>query len=268
MFKANDMVVDITMGIVFLIGAFYGFLMFFDPSFTMTRYSTGAEYDEGTITIFTIWLGMFNLGFIAGIMYMGYRGLDRAFFAYAVPLFILNLIWQIPIAQDSGNYVGIVMVSVSLAALLIARSRSGFGNPFSIPKADQMWGVSDNPTKVFLWLGLIGQSLNSIIFAVDPGNLINNTEFLVMSERAQHFSLIMPFLSVAWVITLLYQLRAGLSMTMVVVGTVISTIWFVLAINYLIASGGTGGGNPLLAGTITLNFIGTWVIFLRNQANF
>ena len=77
MFKANDMVVDITMGIVFLIGAFYGFLMFFDPSFTMTRYSTGAEYDEGTITIFTIWLGMFNLGFIAGIMYMGYRGLDR-----------------------------------------------------------------------------------------------------------------------------------------------------------------------------------------------
>ena len=57
-------------------------------------------------------------------------------------------------------------------------------------------------------------------------------------------------------------------MTMVVVGTVISTIWFVLAINYLLASGGAGGGNPLLAGTITLNFIGTWVIFLRNQANF
>ena len=57
-------------------------------------------------------------------------------------------------------------------------------------------------------------------------------------------------------------------MTMVVVSTVISTIWFVLAINYLLASGGTGGGNPLLAGTITLNFIGTWVIFLRNQANF
>ncbi len=171
MFKANDMVVDITMGIVFLIGAFYGFLMFFDPSFTMTRYATGAEYDVGTITVFTIWLGMFNLGFIAGIIYMGYRGLDRAFFAYAIPLFILNLIWQVPIAQDSGNYVGIVMVSVSLAALLIARSRSGFGSPFSIPKADQMWGVSDNPTKVFLWLGLIGQSLNIIIFAVDPGNL-------------------------------------------------------------------------------------------------
>ena len=112
MFKANDMVVDITMGIVFLIGAFYGFLMFFDPSFTMTRYATGAEYDVGTITVFTIWLGMFNLGFIAGIIYMGYRGLDRAFFAYAIPLFILNLIWQVPIAQDSGNYVGIVMVSV------------------------------------------------------------------------------------------------------------------------------------------------------------
>ena len=86
-----------------------------------------------------------------------------------------------------------------------------------------------------------------------------------MSVEAQQFATAMMLLSLAWVISLLYQMRAGLSMTMISVGLLISTIYFVGMINYMITSGGAGG-NPLIGITFTFFFLGSVVVFFRNQS--
>tara|TARA_B100001094_G_scaffold312134_1_gene348505 strand:- start:772 stop:1581 length:810 start_codon:yes stop_codon:yes gene_type:complete len=269
MFKTDDKIIEICMAISFLIVTMYGVMMFFDPNYILSRYDSGTNPDEYTMLVFITWFGMFNLGAAAGIIYMGYKGLDRAYFAYVIPLLVLLIYWNLSPAEQSGNYTGVTLLSINLIALLIARYRSGFGNPFNMPKADQMWGVSDGITKGLLWLALIGQSANVLIYIVDPGNLINNTGFLEMSANAQHFAFGMMLISIAWIITLLFQLRTGLSMTMVVVALVISTLWWILAMNFLIANNfETEGGNMLLAVTININFFASLIIFFRNQSNF
>lgn len=267
MFKTNDRVVDICMGISFFIAFMYGAIMMFDSTFLIDRYDNpSSNPDTQTISIFMFWLGAANIGAAFGVIYMGYKGLDRAYFAYAVPLLFFFIIWNIAPAQASGNYTGIVLLSISLVALIVARSRSGFpSNPFDIPKADKYFGTDDMITKVLLFLGLIGQGFNVIYYFVRPDAIIEDTPVLAMSVEAQQFATAMMLLSLAWVISLLYQMRAGLSMTMISVGLLISTIYFVGMINYMITSGGAGG-NPLIGISFTFFFVGSVIVFFRNQS--
>ena len=120
-------------------------------------------------------------------------------------------------------------------------------------------------TKVLLFLGLIGQGFNVIYYFVRPDAIIEDTPVLAMSVEAQQFATAMMLLSLAWVISLLYQMRAGLSMTMISVGLLISTIYFVGMINYMITSGGAGG-NPLIGISFTFFFVGSVIVFFRNQS--
>ena len=112
---------------------------------------------------------------------------------------------------------------------------------------------------------LIGQGFNVIYYFVRPDAIIEDTPVLSMSVEAQQFATAMMLLSLAWVISLLYQMRAGLSMTMISVGLLISTIYFVGMINYMITSGGAGG-NPLIGISFTFFFVGSVIVFFRNQS--
>ena len=83
-----------------------------------------------------------NFGAVAGIVYMGYKGLDRAYFTYAIPLAILFIIWgvmgQVSLPEADQNWTAVVMFVVNLVALVIARIR-GLG-PLNFDKAANMWG--------------------------------------------------------------------------------------------------------------------------------
>ena len=88
-----------------------------------------------------------------------------------------------------------------------------------------------------------------------------------MSAEAQYFSMAMMFISLSWVLTLLYQMRAGYSMTMIVVGLMQSTLMFVGMLNFMIRNNFSGDdGNALLGLFITTFFVGSVILFFRNQS--
>ena len=269
MFKTNDRVVDIAMGVSLFIAFMYAAMMIFDPDVLLMRYDDpSSNPDMDTLKVFLFWLGVANAGMITGIIYMGYKGMDRAFFAFAVPFLIFSIYWNITPAQNSGNFAGIILVSLGLLGLIIARARSGLPrNPFDIPKADSYFGTNDMVTKVLLFLGLIMNAFNVVIYFIRPEGLIEDSPFLIMSAEAQYFSMAMMFMSLAWVLTLLYQMRAGYSMTMIVVGLMQSTLMFVGMLNFMIRNNfSTTDGNPLLAMFITTFFVGSVILFFRNQS--
>ena len=154
------------------------------------------------------------------------------------------------------------MFAVNFVALVIARIR-GLG-PLNFDKAANMWGTSDKACQVVLWLALIGQIGYIIAYIVSPGQLINDTPRLEMSDTAQRFAQGVMFFSIAWVSALLYQLRTGYSMSLIVTSVVISTLFFVIVCNNA-AMGGEG--NPTLALTLTANFIGSLILFFRLESN-
>ena len=65
--------------------------------------------DNLTTEFFLNWFGAVNFVAYVGILYMGFKGLDRAFFAYALPVVLLQLIWVVMSLQLSGgeNYTGL-----------------------------------------------------------------------------------------------------------------------------------------------------------------
>ena len=122
-------------------------------------------------------------------------------------------------------------------------------------------------TKVLLFLGLIGNAFNVVIYFIRPEGLIEDSPFLIMSAEAQYFSMAMMFISLSWVLTLLYQMRAGYSMTMIVVGLMQSTLMFVGMLNFMIRNNFSGDdGNSLLGLFITTFFVGSVILFFRNQS--
>ena len=264
MFKTDDKLVQACLGISYAILFLYGIINFFNPDYIIDRYSS--LDNSYTIRWFLGWYGIMNFGAVAGIVYMGYKGLDRGYFTYAIPLAILFIIWgvmgQVSLPEADQNWTAVVMFVVNLVALVIARIR-GLG-PLNFDKAANMWGTSDKTCQVVLWLALIGQIGYIIVYIISPGQLINDTPGLEMSDTAQRFAQGVMFFSIAWVSALLYQLRTGYSMSLIVTSVVISTLFFVIVCNNA-AMGGEG--NPTLALTLTANFIGSLILFFRLESN-
>jgi hypothetical protein len=211
---------------------------------------------------------MMNFGAVAGLIYMGYKGLDRAYFAYGIPLSLLFVYWgysgQSSLPADQQNYTATFMLAINFVALLIARIK-GMG-AFNIDKAETMWGTDDKLVQVILWAALVGQAVFVIQYLINPSFFIEQTPGLEMSDVGLRFSMGLMFFALAWVSTLLYQLRCGYSMTMIVSGLVISTLFFMTFLNFVVNGQVEDGGNIQLTAVIILNFIGSLILFFRLQS--
>lgn len=270
MFKTDDRLIQICLGICYFIAAMYAMINFFNPDYLINRYGSLEATD--TNRWFLGWYGMMNFGFVAGLIYMGYKGLDRAFFTYAVPLAILFLIWgiggQMSVPENEQNWTAVGFFVIQLVAIVIARARA-FGMNVDFTKAENMWGTNDKLCQTILWLGLIMQAFFVVGYFINPDQLITNTPGLELNDASQRFALGVMFFSLAWTIALLYQLRTGYSMSLIVTGLITSIMFFAVFLNFA-AMGTTtlnGEGNALLATAIIGNFVGSLILFFRLQGN-
>ena len=89
---------------------------------------------------------------------------------------------------------------------------------------------------------------------------------LESNPQAEHSVLGITMINIAILIALVYQYRVGLSGVLVSMGVVAGTMF----LGGLLVGSVTfpGGGDPLLAFFIVLNFIIYVTIFFRNQSNF
>ena len=101
------------------------------------------------------------------------------------------------------------------------------------------------------------------IFA--PGSFIDQTPGLEASDVAQRFVMGLMFFSLAWTIALLYQLRTGYSMSLIVTSLVISTMFMCTMLNFYASGSVQDGGNTFLTVNILGNFIGSLIVFFRLQ---
>ena len=266
MFKTDDKLVQISLAVSYAIMAMYAMINFFNPDYIISNYASLEP--NNTNVFFLIWFGMMNFGAVAGLIYMGYKGLDRGYFAYAIPLSLLFVYWgysgQSSLPADQQNYTATVMLGINFIALLIARIR-GMG-AFNIEKASVMWGTEDKLVQAILWVALIGQAVFVIQYVINPGSFIEQTPGLEMSDVGLRFSMGLMFFALAWVSTLLYQLRCGYSMTMIVSGLVISSLFFMTFLNFLVNGQVEDGGNTQLTVVIILNFVGSLILFFRLQS--
>jgi hypothetical protein len=211
---------------------------------------------------------MMNFGAVAGLIYMGYKGLDRAYFAYAIPLSLLFVWWgysgQASLEADEQRWTATILFAVNFLALVIARVK-GMG-AFNIDKADSAWGTDDKIVQVVLYLAIIGQVVFIIQYFVNPAGFIEQTPGLEMSETAQRFADGLMYFAVAWTITLLYQFRCGYSMTMIVTGLVISVMFFAMMLNFQLSGSVEDGGNAQLTAVVIGNFVGSLILFFRLQS--
>ena len=83
--------------------------MMFNTEFMIGRYSTFE--DTQTTVFFLNWFGAVNFVAYVGILYMGFKGLDRGFFVYAIPLVALQLIWIVMGNSQTGeeNLTGLIV---------------------------------------------------------------------------------------------------------------------------------------------------------------
>ena len=184
---------------------------------------------------------------------MGFKGLDRGFFAYALPVVLLQLIWVVMSIQISGseNYTGLYAWIILFALLIISRIRAGF--PFTFESAGSAFGVTDKVTQYILYLGIILAVINIISYFVDPGGFIRQVPLLESSPQAEHAVLGITMINIAILIAFIYQYRVGLSGVLITMGAVGAAMFFssllVASVTY------PNDGAPLLALFITLNFI-------------
>tara|TARA_B100001057_G_scaffold136381_1_gene136012 strand:+ start:372 stop:1211 length:840 start_codon:yes stop_codon:yes gene_type:complete len=266
MFKTDDKLIQISLAVSYAILALYGIINYFNPDYIISQYSSLVSND--TNRFFLGWYGMMNFGAVAGLIYMGYKGLDRAYFTYAIPLSILFIIWtylgQASLPEAEQNWTAMGLFVINALALIIARVR-GLG-AIDFTKADNMWGTSDKLCQAILWLGLIGQVFFVLQYIFAPGSFIAQTPGLEASEVAQRFVMGLMFFSLAWTIALLYQLRTGYSMSLIVTSVVISTMFMCTMLNFYASGNVQDGGNTLLTVNIIGNFVGSLILFFRLQS--
>ena len=123
MFKTDDKLIQICLAVSYAILALYAIINYFNPEYIISQYSSLESND--TNRFFLGWYGMMNFGAVAGLIYMGYKGLDRAYFTYAIPLAALFVIWtymgQASLPEDQQNFTAMGLFVINLVALLIAR---------------------------------------------------------------------------------------------------------------------------------------------------
>ena len=264
MFKTDDTIIKICMFLAGLIFFLYGTVMMFNYDFMIDRYPTFE--DNLTTEFFLNWFGAVNFVAYVGILYMGFKGLDRAFFVYALPVVLLQLIWVAMSLQQSGgdNYTGLYAWIILFALLIIARLRSGFS--YTYESAGSAFGVSDKVTQYMGYLAIAITVFNIVFYFVDPGGFIRQNPLLESNPQAEHSVLGITMINIAILIALVYQYRVGLSGVLVSMSAVAGTMF----LGGLLVGSVTfpGGGDPLLAFFIVLNFIIYVTIFFRNQSNF
>ena len=267
MFKTDDRVIQICLFLTGLIFMLYAGMMAFNTGAFLDRYPTFDN--DATNRFFVVWFGLNNIMFLAGIYYMGYKGLDKGYFVFLIPASILNIVWIVMSHQATGgeNYTGLTMVSIGLLLTLIARYRSGM--PFSWQKTDTAWGTSDGLAKAGLYGLLILQVLVVIGYFVDPNSLMNNNPDLTVTTQGSHFALGLFFLSLCVILALVYQYYVGFSGVLISMGQVWQTIFMsILLANVITSQGDMSQGDPLLALGITLGFIFNTTVFFRLQKSF
>lgn len=266
MFKTDDKLIQICLAVSYAILALYAIINYFNPEYIISQYSSLESND--TNRFFLGWYGMMNFGAVAGLIYMGYKGLDRAYFTYAIPLAALFVVWtymgQASLPEDQQNFTAMGLFVINLVALLIARVRGLGGLDFT--KAENMWGTSDKLCQAIFTIGLIGQAFFVVQYIVAPGSFIEQTPGLEASDVAQRFVMGLMFFSLAWTIALLYQLRTGYSMSLIVTSLVISTMFMCTMLNFYASGSVQDGGNTFLSVNIIGNFLGSLIVFFRLQS--
>lgn len=264
MFKTDDNVIKACMFISGLIFFVYGCIMMFNYDYMIDRYPTFE--DNLTTEFFLNWFGAVNFVAYVGILYMGFKGLERAFFAYALPVVLLQLIWVAMSLQLSGgeNYTGLYAWIILFVLLAIARFRAGY--PLAIEKAGSPFGVSDKTTQIMGYIAIAAVLFNVVSYFIYPGGFIEQSPLLESNPQSEHSVLGITMINIAILIALVYQFRAGLSGVLVSMSAVAGTMFFCAMLVGSVTF--PDGGNPLLAFFIVLNFIVFLTIFFRNQSNF
>jgi hypothetical protein len=264
MFKTDDTIIKVCMFLAGLIFFLYGTVMMFNYDFMIDRYPTFE--DNLTTEFFLNWFGAVNFVAYVGILYMGFKGLDRGFFAYAIPVVLLQLIWVFMSLQQSGgdNYTGLYAWIILSALLIISRIRAGF--PFTYESAGNAFGVTDKVTQYMLYVAIILVVFNIASYFVDPGGFIRQVPLLESNPQAEHSVLGITMINIAILIAFIYQYRVGLSGVLITMSAVAATMFF----SSLLVASVTfpNDGAPLLALFITLNFIISITVYFRNQSNF
>ena len=197
---------------------------------------------------------------------MGFKGLDRGFFAYAIPVVLLQVIWIIMSNAQTGeeNITGLVVWIILLALLVISRVRAGM--PFTYDKASSAFGVTDKTSQIMGYIAILISVINIVSYVIDPGGFIRQTPYLESSPQAEHAVLGITMINIAILISLVYQYRVGFSGVLVSMGAVGAAMF--LAALMVGTATNPDSGNPLLAIFIILNFIVLMTIYFRNQSNF
>ena len=106
-------------------------------------------------------------------------------------------------------------------------------------------------------------------YFINPSQLITDTPGLELNEVSQRFATGVMYFSIAWTIALLYQLRTGYSMSLIVTGLITSIMFFAVFLNFAAAGLTSAGGemNTLLVSAIIGNFVGSLILFFRLQGN-
>ena len=91
MFKTDDKLVQICLAVSYAILALYGMINYFNPEYIINNYASLESND--TNRFFLGWYGMMNFGAVAGLIYMGYKGLGSSIFylCYSASSPICNL---------------------------------------------------------------------------------------------------------------------------------------------------------------------------------
>jgi len=267
MFNTQDNVIRIGMFLIGLILLMYGGMMTFNLEFFFSRYPT-INADQ-TNSFFIIWTGINTLGFLAGVYYMGYKGLQQGFFVFMIPLVVGNIIWIYMALSASGgdNYTGLITQIIALIILIVVRQRAGY--KFSYPKAQMPWGTDDKVSANLLYLGTLLTVIGIVMYFMDPTAVLRDTAGLEVTVQGQHYALgIFVLTPIAILFALVYQWRCGFQGVLLSMGAFWSAMMIAIIFNNLAATSTSTEPNMLLAGFLMVNCIINLTVFFRLQNKF
>ena len=266
MFNTQDNFIRIGMFLIGLILLMYGGMMTFNLEFFFSRYPT-INADQ-TNSFFIIWTGINTLGFLAGVYYMGYKGLQQGFFVFMIPL-VGNIIWIYMALSASGgdNYTGLITQIIALIILIVVRQRAGY--KFSYPKAQMPWGTDDKVSANLLYLGTLLTVIGIVMYFMDPTAVLRDTAGLEVTVQGQHYALgIFVLTPIAILFALVYQWRCGFQGVLLSMGAFWSAMMIAIIFNNLAATSTSTEPNMLLAGFLMVNCIINLTVFFRLQNKF
>tara|TARA_B110000858_G_scaffold73258_1_gene85186 strand:+ start:10383 stop:11825 length:1443 start_codon:yes stop_codon:yes gene_type:complete len=114
---------------------------------------------------------------------------------------------------------------ILLGALIITRIRSGMS--YSFKGLEKAFGLDDIISKNLLILSIILLILGLLNYIFDPGGFIKRTPYVLNDHFTELSALYLKMILFIFLITLIFQYRIGLSSTLLVMSTALSTILFI-----------------------------------------